>query len=99
MRTNKQKTYKAKYLISSIPINQYIHIDFIPKLPYYKRNLFKNMTMGNLHKVVVTYKRAFWKDNGFSGESISDGSVLTTISPDNGSKDPILGPISVRFSN
>jgi monoamine oxidase len=75
---NDTEKYLCKKLISSIPINQYVHVKFEPELPFYKRNLFKFCQFGNYIKVIVTYDRAFWKLNGFSGEVVSDGSFVYT---------------------
>jgi monoamine oxidase len=75
---NKEKVvFNAKKVISSIPINQYINVNFKPELPYFKRNCFKFMQMGNYIKFIVTYKQAFWQNKGLSGESVSDGSILS----------------------
>ncbi len=53
---NRDVVYKARYVISSIPVNQYVNVDFRPELPHYKKNVFKFMQMGNLTKFIVTYK-------------------------------------------
>jgi monoamine oxidase len=65
--TNEFKTFKAKKLISSIPINQYQFINFEPELPWHKRNVFQFCQMGNLIKFIVTYEEPFWRDSGYSG--------------------------------
>jgi monoamine oxidase len=70
------KSLKAKKLISSIPINQYCNVKFTPELPYHKRNFFKFVQVGSYIKFIVTYKRHFWRNKGFSGEATSDGSVM-----------------------
>ena len=75
--TGVRTCYQARKVISSIPVNQYVHVQFTPELPYFKRNCFKFMQMGNYIKFIVTYKRAFWRLNGFSGESVSDGSIMS----------------------
>ena len=77
-QTKEKKVFMAKRVISSMPVNQYINVNFEPELPFFKRNVFKFMQMGNYVKFIVTYKRAFWRENGYSGESICDGSVITT---------------------
>lgn len=77
-QTKEKKVFKAKRVISSMPVNQYIYVKFKPELPFFKRNVFKFMQMGNYIKFIVTYKRAFWRDNGFSGESVCDGSIIST---------------------
>lgn len=96
------KKFKAKKVISSIPINQYVHVKFEPELPIVKRNVFQFTQMGNLIKFLVTYKRPFWRGNGFSGEVLSDGSImwLDGSKIPNFSRDmdvPSTGPIACIF--
>lgn len=93
--TNETSVIKAKKVISAIPINQYVSVDFKPELPWKKRHVYQFSQMGNLVKFIVTYKRSFWRDFGFSGEVVSDGSVLW-IDQDSG-QSPTLGPISCVF--
>ncbi len=66
-QTGEKREFKAKKLISSIPLNQYIHIKFDPELPANKKNVHKFSQMGNYVKFIVTYKDAFWRKNGYSG--------------------------------
>ena len=73
--TGERRTFRAKKVISSIPINQYTNVSFTPELPYYKFNFFKFVQMGNYMKFIVTYKTPFWRNSGKSGESTYDGSV------------------------
>jgi monoamine oxidase len=75
-RTGHIEKYMSKKVISSIPLNQYVNIKFEPDLPMYKKNVFNNVHSGNLTKFVITYEKAFWREKGFSGEVVSDGSLL-----------------------
>ena len=50
--TKQIEEFKAKKLILSIPINQYVHIKFTPELPYFKKNVFKFSQMGHLIKYI-----------------------------------------------
>jgi len=74
--TGEKIVYKARKLISSIPVNQYVNVKFVPELPYYKRNFFKFCQVGNYIKFAVTYKTPFWRKKGLSGEGTYDGSVM-----------------------
>lgn len=74
-KTGVQRRFRAKKLISSIPVNQYAQISFEPELPYYKRSFFKFYQTGNYIKYIVTYRTAFWRSRGFSGEGTLDSSV------------------------
>lgn len=71
----KEKFY-CKKVISSIPVNQYINVRFEPQLPAYKLNVFKFMQFGNYIKFIITYEKPFWRNKGYSGEVISDGSNI-----------------------
>ncbi|CAF0707348.1 unnamed protein product [Brachionus calyciflorus] len=98
----KLEKFSCKKVISSIPINQYVHIKFEPELPSYKRNVFQYCQMGNLIKFVVTYKKPFWRLNGFSGEVVSDGSVIWLDSSNlvdygENSEIPKVGPVACVF--
>lgn len=88
-------SFECKKVISSIPINQYVHIGFDPELPLYKRHVFQFCQMGNLIKFIVTYSRPFWREKGFSGEVVSDGSVLCSNSQNTNL--PKSGPIACVF--
>lgn len=85
--------FTAKKLISSIPINLYSKIEFFPKLPFFKTNYFKFCAMGNYGKFIVTYEKPFWRLNGYSGEVVSDGSILFKKDE----KSPNLGPVSIVY--
>ena len=51
-KTKKNQEFKAKKIILSIPINQYIHVKFTPDLAYFKKNVFKFSQMGHLMKYI-----------------------------------------------
>lgn len=96
----KEKFY-CKKIISSIPVNLYKSIKFEPPLPAHKLNVFKFMQFGNYIKFVITYEKPFWRSKGYSGEVISDGSVLNHSSFWNNffmnKKCPKIGPITCLF--
>lgn len=50
--TGERCMFKARKIISSIPVNQYAKIAFKPELPYFKRNLFKFYQVGNYMKYI-----------------------------------------------
>ncbi|CAF0983015.1 unnamed protein product [Didymodactylos carnosus] len=51
-----------------------VPLEFEPMLPGSKRELMKHMPVGSYIKFIFTFEKAFWRENGFSGEVISDGS-------------------------
>ncbi|XP_039251044.2 putative flavin-containing monoamine oxidase A [Styela clava] len=83
--TKQGKTYHCDNVIAAIPPHLVNHIDFSPQLPYDRIKLGEEMPVGHLIKFIVTYKTAFWKEKGMSGE--------TTVTGAPGS----IGPISCTF--
>lgn len=76
---------KAKYVISTAAPSHRADIEFQPALPAKAEGLTKTWRMGALSKAFVAYRRPFWRDNGFSGEAVTDtGTVFITfdVSPD-----------------
>jgi monoamine oxidase len=108
-QTGERHEFRARKLISSIPINQYPQIVFEPELPYYKRAFHKFCQAGNYIKFLVTYKTTFWRPKGMSGEGTYDGSVkwvneerFERFNDDAGSKNrlrrmPTLGAVAEVF--
>lgn len=89
-------SYKAKKMVSAVPVNLISKIDFRPHLPMHKTNVLGSIRIGNYGKVIITYKNAFWKTNGFSGEVVSDGSSVI-LKNEIDANIPTRGPISVMY--
>ncbi|XP_019646178.1 PREDICTED: amine oxidase [flavin-containing] B-like, partial [Branchiostoma belcheri] len=70
--THSGQQYRAKYVISSVPLPVLHRILFEPPLPAMKLQLVQRMTMGSIIKTNTYYRTAFWKEKGFSGEAQSD---------------------------
>jgi hypothetical protein len=60
--------YFAHFCFGLVPI------EFEPMLPGYKREMLKHMPIGSYLKFIFTFDKAFWREDGLSGEVISDGS-------------------------
>jgi monoamine oxidase len=93
---NKKMEFHGRKLVSSIPLNQYCKIEFVPDLPLFKRNVLSSCKMGNYMKIAVTYKKAFWREKGYSGAVVSDGSIVyhKDLKQTNGTK---LGPLAIVY--
>ncbi len=54
--------YVADYVICTVPLGvlKANSIHFIPELPAVKKTVLDRMEMGNLNKVVLTFKKSFW---------------------------------------
>ncbi|XP_067828270.1 amine oxidase [flavin-containing] B-like isoform X1 [Heptranchias perlo] len=66
------ETSVGRFAISAVPHAILQMIRFHPPLPARKRQLIQRMPMGSVIKTVTFYDRAFWKERGFSGCSMSD---------------------------
>jgi len=67
--------YVGKYCICTIPPNLVPNIEFDPPLPPEQIILRQRMPMGIVIKVIARYSRPFWRELGFSGNSVNDGEV------------------------
>ncbi|MEV7621169.1 flavin monoamine oxidase family protein [Microbacterium sp. NPDC089321] len=66
----------APYVISTTAPAHRTAIDFRPELPPQAQGLARTWTMGSLSKAFVAYDRPFWRQEGLSGESITDGGTF-----------------------
>ncbi|XP_067936733.1 amine oxidase [flavin-containing] A-like [Watersipora subatra] len=67
----KSKVYHAKYVVVATPPHLTSSIEFSPALPYNKQRIHQFMPMGHLIKVIATYRKAYWKIHGYSGEVVT----------------------------
>jgi len=80
-------TVDAKRVIVTTPPALAAKIKYSPSLPAGKMGLLKGMTPGNLTKAEAIYQTPFWRDDGLTGQSVSDlpvGSVTFDNSPPDG---------------
>ncbi|MCC2624369.1 MAG: flavin-containing amine oxidase [Burkholderiales bacterium] len=70
--TQDNNEYTGDLVVLTIPPPCNMNIKFIPDLPFAKKHLYSNMHMGSVKKIIVIYKKPFWREQGFSGEIISD---------------------------
>ncbi|XP_015256947.1 PREDICTED: probable flavin-containing monoamine oxidase A [Cyprinodon variegatus] len=73
MTTN--DTFLCRAVIVTCPPHLAAKIQYQPALPSMREFLTQNMLVGHLIKFIVTYKTAFWKENGFSGEIVTGSST------------------------
>ncbi|CAI0649128.1 unnamed protein product [Colletotrichum noveboracense] len=69
--------YQTRRIISAIPPPHILKIDFEPRLPVEKVTLLQHTPMGAYMKVFATYKTAFWRDKGLTGESTNPTGFLS----------------------
>jgi len=81
-------------VIVAIPPNLAGRIEYQPPLPAQRDQLTQRYPMGSVIKVLVVYPRAFWRDQGFSGQVVSDTppvQVTFDSSPPDGEPGVLLG--------
>lgn len=72
--------FEAKYAIVAVPPVLAGRIHYEAPLPARRDQLTSRMPMGSCIKYIATYDRAFWREQGFSGEAFSDtGPTVTTF--------------------
>ncbi|MGB5811821.1 MAG: flavin monoamine oxidase family protein [Polyangiales bacterium] len=76
----------GRYAIVAVPPTLAGRIDYEPGVSVARDQLTQRFAMGATVKVVVTYKRTFWRDAGFSGEVVSADGPLSVVY-DNSSHD------------
>lgn len=60
------------FLVTAMPPCSLGRIEFQPLLPQNKRFMIQRNFMGAITKILLVYKNAFWRENGFTGEGIGD---------------------------
>ncbi|KAN0040660.1 hypothetical protein ACTA71_008998 [Dictyostelium dimigraforme] len=92
--TNEESYYLCKYLVITIPPNIADTIIYQPELPNERRLLTKSMEMGKVIKFIIFYDECWWRELGFSGEIVNDGTSISFCydgSFEDGSKPSIIG--------
>ncbi len=61
------KIFSCRHVIIALAPSLYKTIQFEPELPAKKREATERMYMGSIIKTITVFKRAYWKENGYSG--------------------------------
>lgn len=99
--TTTRGTVRARRVIFAIPPALRRRIDFAPSLPVENRYLAQRWSPGVLSKAYAVYERPFWRDNGLSGQTLSDtGPVFITFDagPEDASRGVLLGFIGGDYA-
>jgi monoamine oxidase len=86
--------WQARRVIVAVPPLLAAQIAFSPALPERRQKLQASMPMGSVIKCFATYERPFWREQGLSGEAISDTAVVSPVfdlSPPDGSLGILVG--------
>ena len=85
---------KGKRVIITVPPVLTGKIDYEPELPDERIELIDHYPQGTLSKAACIYERPFWRDDGLTGQVLSDkGPISATFddSPSDGSRGVVFG--------
>jgi monoamine oxidase len=92
--TSDRLVVEAREVIVAVPPKLAARIHFAPGLPSAQRKLLKGITPGRLIKWEAVYDTPFWRDEGYSGQAVSEqGPANTTFdnTPPSGSPGILFG--------
>ncbi|XP_037339784.2 probable flavin-containing monoamine oxidase A isoform X1 [Pungitius pungitius] len=72
--TTSTNTFFGRAVIVTCPPHLAAKIHYQPALPSQRGFLTQNMPVGHMIKFIITYKTAFWKEKGLSGEIVAGSS-------------------------
>ena len=85
--------WTGRYAIVAIPPALAGRIDYSPPLPAKRDQLTQRMPMGSVIKCIAAYETPFWREDGFSGEVVSDvgpARLVLDDSPEDGSQGALV---------
>jgi monoamine oxidase len=89
-----KRTFYGQRVIVAVPPNLAARIRYFPKLTALRDQLSQRMPMGTLMKAEAVYDTPFWRDEGLTGQTVSDtGPIKVTFdnSPPDGSIGVLMG--------
>jgi monoamine oxidase len=94
-------TWRGRRAIVAVPVPLGARIEFTPRLPALREQLWQRAPMAAAVKCFARYERTFWRDRGLSGEAASgDGPIAVTFdqSSEDGQSACLLAFIGGRFA-
>ncbi len=91
----------ASHLIVALPPNLCNLVEWSPLLPASREQVHQKMAMGSTIKVIATYQRPFWREEGLSGEVVCDAgpfSIIYDNSPQDGSCGALVGFVVAKHA-
>ena len=82
VRTAAGEALRAGRVIVAVPPAVARDIAFAPALPELRQVVHEQMPMGSVVKCVIAYPRAFWREQGLSGEAVSNAGLLRMVFDD-----------------
>jgi monoamine oxidase len=89
-----KRTFYGQRVIVAVPPPIAARIRYYPKLTSQRDQLLQRMPMGTLMKAEAVYDKPFWRDEGLTGQAVSDtGPIKVTFdnSPPDGSIGVLMG--------
>lgn len=72
IRSNDKKDYECDYIVMACAPWQANKIDYTPPLSRDRKVICSRSFMGSYIKIILLYRKAYWKEKHFSGEIITD---------------------------
>lgn len=69
---SESSTFKGKNCVLALSPVLCGRLIYDPPLPVMKDELFQRYPMGKTLKIIVSYNRPYWRDNGYSGQLVTD---------------------------
>lgn len=85
---------RARRAIVTVPPNLAGRIDYDPPMPPARDHLTQRAAQGSMTKCVAVYERPFWREQGLTGQGLSDVGPLSFVidnSPPDGEPGVLLG--------
>lgn len=98
---DKRLVVSARRAIVAIPPTLAGRIAYDPPLPAQRDQLTQRMPQGTVVKTMAIYERPFWRDDGLSGQAVSDAGPARVVfdnSPPDGSPGVLLGFLEGRLA-
>jgi monoamine oxidase len=71
-------TLRSAFAILAIPLTTARLIDFHSSLPAAHQRMVDHVSYGAVTKVLIQYRKRFWKDRGWNGRFVSDTPIVMT---------------------
>lgn len=82
--------WRARYAVLALPPSNADGIGFTPELPPQRRELQRQAPLGSYAKVVLSYERAFWREQGYAGDVASLQGPIVASYDDSSAEGPAL---------
>jgi monoamine oxidase len=89
----------AGFVVVAVPPAHRVSIEFAPPLPGEYERLARHWPQGRLSKAYAAYSTPFWRDDGFSGQALSDGGpvfITFDVSPHADGPGILMGFVDAR---